>query len=69
MPLNDASVDAVIGTLVLCSVTDVHRTLQGTRLLLGSFLSFVSEFTYVMRIMFETYNNDKLKDGRRGLMS
>ncbi|XP_010683148.1 uncharacterized protein LOC104897881 isoform X3 [Beta vulgaris subsp. vulgaris] len=28
LPLNDASVDAVIGTLVLCSVTDVHRTLQ-----------------------------------------
>ncbi|XP_048503265.1 uncharacterized protein LOC104897881 isoform X2 [Beta vulgaris subsp. vulgaris] len=33
LPLNDASVDAVIGTLVLCSVTDVHRTLQdGTSL-------------------------------------
>lgn len=28
LPLDDASVDAVIGTLVLCSVKDVHRTLQ-----------------------------------------
>ncbi|KNA21732.1 hypothetical protein SOVF_040760 isoform B [Spinacia oleracea] len=28
LPLDDASVDAVIGTLVLCSVKDVHETLQ-----------------------------------------
>ncbi|WCJ21299.1 S-adenosyl-L-methionine-dependent methyltransferases superfamily protein [Euphorbia peplus] len=28
IPLDDASVDAVIGTLVLCSVTDVDQTLQ-----------------------------------------
>ncbi|XP_065861367.1 uncharacterized protein [Euphorbia lathyris] len=28
IPLNDASVDAVIGTLVLCSVADVNQTLQ-----------------------------------------
>ncbi|KAM7250781.1 hypothetical protein ACFE04_022664 [Oxalis oulophora] len=28
IPLSDASVDAVIGTLVLCSVTDVDLTLQ-----------------------------------------
>ncbi|CAN0896551.1 Putative methyltransferase-like protein 7A [Linum grandiflorum] len=28
IPLDDASVDAVIGTLVLCSVEDVDRTLQ-----------------------------------------
>ncbi|KAL9246375.1 hypothetical protein vseg_019917 [Gypsophila vaccaria] len=28
LPVKDASVDAVIGTLVLCSVKDVHRTLQ-----------------------------------------
>lgn len=28
LPLADASVDAVIGTLVLCSVTDVNRTLE-----------------------------------------
>lgn len=28
IPLSDASVDAVIGTLVLCSVADVNRTLQ-----------------------------------------
>lgn len=28
LPLRDASVDAVIGTLVLCSVTDVNLTLQ-----------------------------------------
>lgn len=29
MPLEDASVDAVVGTLVLCSVADVTRTLNG----------------------------------------
>lgn len=29
LPLNDASVDAVIGTLVLCSVKDVDQALQG----------------------------------------
>ncbi|CAL1370646.1 unnamed protein product [Linum trigynum] len=28
IPLDDASVDAVVGTLVLCSVEDVDRTLQ-----------------------------------------
>lgn len=28
IPLSDASVDAVVGTLVLCSVTDVDQTLQ-----------------------------------------
>lgn len=28
LPLNDASVDAVVGTLVLCSVEDVNGTLQ-----------------------------------------
>ncbi|KAK9675933.1 hypothetical protein RND81_11G042400 [Saponaria officinalis] len=28
LPVKDASVDAVIGTLVLCSVKDVDRTLQ-----------------------------------------
>ncbi|KAL8142332.1 hypothetical protein V2J09_015364 [Rumex salicifolius] len=28
LPLADASVDAVIGTLVLCSVSDVNRTLE-----------------------------------------
>ncbi|XP_024006897.1 methyltransferase-like protein 7B isoform X2 [Eutrema salsugineum] len=28
IPLEDASVDAVVGTLVLCSVTDVTRTLK-----------------------------------------
>lgn len=30
LPLADASVDVVIGTLVLCSVGDVKRTLSGT---------------------------------------
>lgn len=29
LPLSDTSVDAVIGTLVLCSVKDVELTLQG----------------------------------------
>ncbi|RDY00656.1 Methyltransferase-like protein 7A, partial [Mucuna pruriens] len=31
IPLSDASVDAVVGTLVLCSVKDVHMTLQEVR--------------------------------------
>ncbi|KAG8366366.1 hypothetical protein BUALT_Bualt17G0072300 [Buddleja alternifolia] len=31
LPLNDASVDAVVGTLVLCSVKDVDQTLQEVR--------------------------------------
>ncbi|XP_015077598.1 methyltransferase-like protein 7B isoform X1 [Solanum pennellii] len=31
LPLRDASVDAVIGTLVLCSVSDVNLTLQEVR--------------------------------------
>lgn len=31
LPLRDASVDAVIGTLVLCSVVDVNLTLQEVR--------------------------------------
>lgn len=30
IPLDDASMDAVVGTLVLCSVKDVNLTLQGT---------------------------------------
>lgn len=29
IPLEDASVDAVVGTLVLCSVKDVGMTLKG----------------------------------------
>lgn len=29
IPVSDASVDAVVGTLVLCSVKDVDMTLQG----------------------------------------
>lgn len=29
LPMRDASMDAVIGTLVLCSVKDVDMTLQG----------------------------------------
>lgn len=29
LPVDDASVDAVVGTLVLCSVKDVDMTLQG----------------------------------------
>ncbi|KAL4569511.1 hypothetical protein LXL04_025150 [Taraxacum kok-saghyz] len=28
LPVSDASMDAVVGTLVLCSVKDVHKTLQ-----------------------------------------
>lgn len=31
IPLSDASVDAVVGTLVLCSVKDVDMTLKGTQ--------------------------------------
>lgn len=31
LPLSDVSVDAVVGTLVLCSVKDVDATLQGIR--------------------------------------
>ena len=33
IPLPDASVDAVVGTLVLCSVTDVDMTLRGNTFL------------------------------------
>ncbi|KAG2321503.1 hypothetical protein Bca52824_014716 [Brassica carinata] len=29
MPLEDASVDAVVGSLVMCSVTDIPQTLEG----------------------------------------
>lgn len=29
LPVSDASMDAVVGTLVLCSVKDVNKTLQG----------------------------------------
>lgn len=31
LPLPDASVDAVVGTLVLCSVKDVNMALKGIR--------------------------------------
>ncbi|KAL2510109.1 S-adenosyl-L-methionine-dependent methyltransferase superfamily protein [Forsythia ovata] len=43
LPLNDASVDAVVGTLVLCSVKDVDLTLQEVRRVLkpGGFYVFV----------------------------
>ncbi|XP_050204120.1 uncharacterized protein LOC126654099 [Mercurialis annua] len=43
IPLRDASVDAVVGTLVLCSVTDVDRTLQEVKRVLrpGGFYLFV----------------------------
>ncbi|KAL3654241.1 hypothetical protein CASFOL_003922 [Castilleja foliolosa] len=43
LPLNDASVDAVVGTLVLCSVEDVDKTLQEIRRVLkpGGFYIFV----------------------------
>ena len=30
VPLDDASVDAVVGTLVLCSVKDVNMALNGS---------------------------------------
>ena len=30
VPLDDASVDAVVGTLVLCSVKDVNLALKGS---------------------------------------
>ena len=30
VPLDDASVDAVVGTLVLCSVKDVNMALKGS---------------------------------------
>lgn len=30
LPAEDCSMDVVVGTLVLCSVKDVHGTLQGT---------------------------------------
>ncbi|GMP58323.1 hypothetical protein CsSME_00022034 [Camellia sinensis var. sinensis] len=29
LPLSDASVDAVVGTVVLCSVKDINKTLKG----------------------------------------
>ena len=29
LPVSDGSMDAVVGTLVLCSVEDVNKTLQG----------------------------------------
>ena len=45
LPLGDASVDAVIGTLVLCSVKDVDSTLKGMGLSFGK-LSFCS-FSYL----------------------
>ncbi|KAI3467325.1 hypothetical protein Pfo_023988 [Paulownia fortunei] len=43
LPLNDASVDAVVGTLVLCSVKDVDQALQEVRRVLkpGGFYIFV----------------------------
>ncbi|CAK7326108.1 unnamed protein product [Dovyalis caffra] len=43
IPLNDASVDAVVGTLVLCSVKDVVQTLQEVKrvLKLGGLYLFV----------------------------
>ncbi|KAL6513918.1 hypothetical protein OROHE_019374 [Orobanche hederae] len=43
LPLNDASVDAVVGTLVLCFVNDVDKALQEIRRVLkpGGFYIFV----------------------------
>ncbi|CAO2828771.1 unnamed protein product [Amaranthus hypochondriacus] len=43
LPLDDASVDAVVGTLVLCSVNDVNRTLQEVKRVLkpGGLYMFV----------------------------
>ncbi|KAK6159928.1 hypothetical protein DH2020_003309 [Rehmannia glutinosa] len=43
LPVNDASVDAVVGTLVLCSVNDVDQALQEVRRVLkpGGFYIFV----------------------------
>ncbi|PIN13762.1 putative methyltransferase [Handroanthus impetiginosus] len=43
LPLDDASVDAVVGTLVLCSVKDVDRALQEVKRVLkpGGFYVFV----------------------------
>ncbi|CAA3022696.1 methyltransferase-like protein 7A isoform X2 [Olea europaea var. sylvestris] len=43
LPVDDASVDAVVGTLVLCSVKDVDMTLQEVRRVLkpGGFYVFV----------------------------
>lgn len=39
IPLSDASVDAVVGTLVLCSVKDVDMTLKGEENLAFCFYS------------------------------
>lgn len=41
IPLSDASVDAVVGTLVLCSVKDVDMTLKGIEILRPSFYLFI----------------------------
>lgn len=41
LPLRDASVDAVIGTLVLCSVADVNLTLQGIYFMISYPVQFV----------------------------
>lgn len=38
IPLSDASVDAVVGTLVLCSVKDVDMTLKGSPICMLLFL-------------------------------
>ena len=42
IPLEDASVDAVVGTLVLCSVKDVDNTLKGNLAYEGQNFLFVN---------------------------
>ena len=51
LPLADASVDAIVGTLVLCSVKDVDMTLKGTKVLAQIFLILnVRELNYISLI-------------------
>lgn len=42
LPVSDASIDAVVGTLVLCSVKDVNKTLQGMLFLIHCYIMVLS---------------------------
>ncbi|KAI3729203.1 hypothetical protein L6452_17856 [Arctium lappa] len=43
LPVGDASMDVVVGTLVLCSVKDVNKTLQEVKRVLKDISSWKSK--------------------------
>ncbi|CAN4098154.1 unnamed protein product [Withania somnifera] len=65
LPLRDASVDAVIGTLVLCSVADVNLTLQEGCSSLVAFTSLLNMWLQQMEQFSDSFKDCLIHCSRR----